>query len=58
MLSYFSANLPLVLTFDASDKALEACLAHVIDAIDKSIAYISCALTPTESRYSTTEKKG
>ena len=58
VLSYFSANLPLVLTCDASDKALGTCLAHVIDGIEKPIAHISRALTPTESRYSTTEKKG
>ena len=58
MLSYFSTNLPLALTCDAFDKALGVCLAHVLDSIKKPIAYMSPALTPTESRYSITEKKG
>ena len=46
----------MVLICDASDKGLGACLALIYDGVEKPIAYISRALSPSEQRYSTTGK--
>ena len=50
-------NLPLVLHTDASDRGVGATLSHIIDGVEKPVAFFSKKMLPRQTRYFVTEKK-
>lgn len=57
VLTPFNPDLPVVLTCGASPTGIAAVLSHTINKEDRSIAFISRALTPSEQNYSQLDRE-
>lgn len=56
-LVHYSPDLPLILAVDASSVGVGAVLSHLIDGVEKPIAYASKTLSQTQQRYSQIDKE-
>ena len=57
VLAYPDPDCPFILDTDASNTAIGAELSQVQDGVERTIAYGSLTLTPTQQRYCTTRKE-
>ena len=57
MLVHYDVTKPIKLEYDASWSGLGAVLSHIIDGVDRPIAFASRTLTATERNYAQLEKE-
>lgn len=57
VLVHYDATKPIVLACDASQFGVSAVLAHVIDGVERPVAYASRTSTSDEKNYSQIERK-
>ncbi|XP_055910799.1 uncharacterized protein K02A2.6-like [Eupeodes corollae] len=57
VLVHFNPDMPIILTTDASSNAVAGVLSHKLNEGSRPIAFVSRALTKSESNYSTLEKE-
>lgn len=58
LLVHFDPQLPIVLACDASPYGLGAVLSHIIDGVERPIAYASRSLSKAEKNYSQLDREG
>lgn len=56
-LAHYNPKLKLILTVDASSSGLGAILSHIVDSVERPIAYASRSLNDAEKKYSQIQKE-
>ena len=57
VLVHYDVHKPLKLYCDASPHGVGACLMHVIDGVEKPVAFASCTLSVAEQNYAQVERE-
>ena len=57
VLVHYDVNKAIKLYCDASPHRVGPCLMHIVDGVERSVAYASCTLSAAEQNYAQTEQE-